>query len=131
MNATNRTHYAGDALVRVYELPIPTKSESNQREHWAARAKRAKWQRNTAKLLLWMPLDGCRRSDMAVTVTLTRIAPRRLDDDNLRGALKAVRDAVADALGHADDSHPRLTWAYAQRRGATGAYAVEVRVEAT
>lgn len=32
------------------------------------------------------------------TVTLTRISARGLDDDNLQGAFKAVRDSVASAL---------------------------------
>lgn len=133
MNATDRTHYEADRLIRLYELPIPTRSEANRsrHEHWAVTRKRAAFQRGLTKSLLWLPLDGTRRSETPVTITLTRISPRRLDTDNLTGALKHVRDGVADALGHPDDSHPRLTWRYAQRRGAKGAYAVEVRVEAT
>jgi hypothetical protein len=60
-------------------------------------------------------------------VTLTRIAPRALDDDNLRGALKATRDEVAAWL-LVDDRDPRVTWTYAERRGAVREYAVEVSV---
>jgi len=48
-----------------------------------------------------------------VVVRLERVAPRALDDDNLRGALKAVRDAVAEALG-IDDADPRVRWQYGQ-----------------
>jgi hypothetical protein len=58
---------------------------------------------------------------------LVRIAPRALDDDNLRGALKAARDGVSDAMG-VNDRDPRVTWLYGQRRGSTGQYAVEVSV---
>ena len=49
-------------------------------------------------------------------ITLTRIAPRTLDDDNLAAGFKATRDRVADWLG-VDDGDKRLTWRYAQERG--------------
>jgi len=62
-------------------------------------------------------------------ITLTRIAPRRLDPgDNLNSSMKAVRDGIADALG-IDDGDARLTWKYAQRKGNPKEYAVEVEVE--
>jgi hypothetical protein len=64
-----------------------------------------------------------------VTVTMARVAPRELDDDNLRGALKAVRDGIADAFG-VNDRDPRVTWVYGQRRGSTPrTYAVQVDIE--
>lgn len=65
----------------------------------------------------------------ALTVTLTRIAPRELDDDNLRGATKSCRDGIADAL-HIDDRDKRVTWCYAQRRGRVKEYGVEITIEA-
>lgn len=56
-------------------------------------------------------------------VLLTRVAPSSgLDDDNLSGSLKAIRDAMAEWLG-LDDRDPRVGWRYAQRRGP---WAVEV-----
>lgn len=64
----------------------------------------------------------------AVVVTLTRIAPGTLDDDNLRPAMKAVRDGVADALG-VDDRDPAVHWQYAQHRGGRGQWAVVVAVQ--
>jgi hypothetical protein len=110
-------------------LHIRTVSESNARGHWSKRAKRARDQRSVAKLVVAATLRG---SDVAsalpcVSVTLTRIAPRSLDDDNLRGALKAVRDGVADALG-VDDGHASITWQYAQEKGPPKVYAVVVEV---
>lgn len=58
-------------------------------------------------------------------VHMTRLAPSNgLDDDNLRGALKGVRDELARWLG-VDDRSPLVTWQYDQRRGE---YAVEVAV---
>ena len=54
-----------------------------------------------------------------LSITLHRFAPSSgLDDDNLRGALKWVRDAVAEALGVKDDRDPRYIWNYMQGRGA-------------
>jgi hypothetical protein len=64
---------------------------------------------------------------MPCSITLTRIAPRRLDSDNLARSLKAVRDGIADAIG-VDDGDPRLEWRYAQEQGAVREYAVRVEV---
>lgn len=35
---------------------------------------------------------------------MTRVGPKMLDSDNLEGALKAVRDGIADGLGLSDDA---------------------------
>lgn len=53
--------------------------------------------------------------DRGITVTFTRLAPRPLDDDNLRDAFKSVRDGVADAFG-VTDADKRFTWRYAQEK---------------
>lgn len=67
---------------------------------------------------------------LPVTVTIVRIAPRALDDDNLAYAAKAIRDGVADALG-VRDNDPRVSWRYAQEKPARGAApAVIIQVEA-
>ena len=102
-------------------LPIATVSEANRREHWAARARRAKAQRSSVLLAL-----RCQRVEVAtycqaplVRVLLVRTGPRKLDDDNLRGALKAVRDGVADWRG-VDDGDASWEWIYAQERGKPG-----------
>lgn len=113
-------------------LPIRTVSEANRagRVHWAIKARRAKAQRTAAGLLCRVQFGDVRGRLAGVpwTVTLTRIAPRALDSDNLASALKSVRDGVADALG-IDDRDPRVAWAYAQRRGEPRVQAVEVRIE--
>lgn len=51
-----------------------------------------------------------------IEVLLVRVAPGELDDDNLRAALKPVRDGVADAFG-SDDRTPMIVWSYAQEKG--------------
>ncbi len=112
-------------------LPVRTWSEANLRSHWAQRARRVAGQRTAAFLLVRARLDGAPARALArspkLTVRLTRIGPRVLDSDNLTGALKAVRDGVADAL-KLDDADPRLEWAYAQRPGGPDEYAVLVEI---
>lgn len=110
-------------------VPIPglrLVSELNVREHWGARSRRAKAQRDlvtmvlrrtvTAQMMLVAPLD----------VTITRISPRRLDDDNATGSAKHVRDAIAALLG-VDDRDDRVRWHVAQ---APGPFGVRIEVRA-
>lgn len=112
----------------VVTLPVRTISEANVRCHWATKMRRVKAQRSAAGLVAAGVFVKLGRP-FPLEVTLCRIAPRALDDDNLRGALKAVRDGVADALG-VDDRDCRVSWAYQQRRGAPGAYSVEIGIRA-
>lgn len=100
------------------EVPIKTVSELNRREHWASRARRVKAQRAATMFAL-----RCSREDpsdykaaLTIRVLLVRIGPRRLDGDNLQGALKAVRDAVAEWIG-VDDGDLAYDWVYAQETG--------------
>jgi hypothetical protein len=104
-------------------LPLRTHSTLNVREHWRKRAKRAQEERAVVRMRLavvqgWPP-------PLPVTVTLTRVGPRALDDDNLAGSFKAVRDGVADALG-VDDGSNEIQWFYNQKKGA---HEVRVKVE--
>ena len=112
-------------MIRV-EVPIRTVSEMNARGHWAPRAARAKQHR---QLTHWTLLTNSRPT-LPCTVTLTRIAPRGLDGDNLQASFKATRDGVADWLD-VDDRDPRVVWRYAQRRGECKQYAVEICIELT
>lgn len=107
-------------LIELW-LPIQTVSEANRREHWAARARRAKAQRSAVLLALrcqQVEVATYRKAPM-VRVLLVRTGPRKLDDDNLRGALKAVRDGVADWRG-VDDGHASWDWVYGQEQGKPG-----------
>ncbi len=105
-------------------LPIKTISETNAREHWTKRHRRRALQRSTTTLVTRQVLS---KVSLPVVVRLERVSPGILDDDNLRGALKACRDGIADALG-VNDGDPRITWEYAQRRGKRGEYAVNLTV---
>jgi hypothetical protein len=97
-----------------FEVPIETKSASNlSGEHWSARAKRVKSQRRATA---YRTPPAVKALGPLIRVTLTRRAPRELDDDNLRGALKAVRDQLAASLG-IDDRSALVRWEYAQEKG--------------
>lgn len=110
-------------------LPIRLVSVANIREHWAKRAKRTSEQRNLVKFALrnqthkaWK--DGELKK---LLVSITRIAPRELDGDNLQSACKATRDGVADALT-VDDRHPDISWEYRQMKGMPKEYAVQIEI---
>lgn len=75
---------------------------------------------------MWVLCGNFTRPALPCTVLLTRVAPGNgLDDDNLSGSLKAIRDQVAHWL-RVDDRDPLVKWTYAQRRGTRGEWAVEV-----
>lgn len=103
------------------ELPLHVESELNLRQHWAKRSARAKLHRHVACALVPFHPLPC-------VVTLIRIAPRELDDDNLQGGFKAIRDGVADRLG-VRDNDPRVQWRYGQARGKPKQYAALVRIQ--
>ncbi|GEL74641.1 hypothetical protein [Myxococcus virescens] len=103
-----------------FEVPIKAQSTSNLREHWAAKHKRTDAQKAATRRRCpeW-------KAGPLLFVRLTRVAPRALDDDNLRGALKSVRDAVATWL-RVDDRSPLVGWLYAQAKGPEPLVTVEV-----
>ena len=106
---------------RTHVMPLP--SAANLREHTMERARRVAGQRQIGYLLV----AANSPPTLPVTVTITRIAPRALDDDNLAYSAKALRDGIADALG-VNDRDPRVSWAYAQERGKPAA--IRITIEA-
>jgi len=140
-----------------FVVPVRLESEANLREHFHAKARRAKEQRaavtaavidagatvylqvvkpkkKTAKpkaVARWgLPAPTMRLAPptLPCAVTMTRIAPRVLDDDNLARSAKAVRDQLAELLA-IDDRDPRVAWRCEQERGGAHEYAVKVRIE--
>lgn len=106
-------------------IPIRLVSVANTREHWAKKARRAAAHRGAVRMVLATQGKWC--GELPVSVTLTRIAPRPLDGDNNQAAIKSCRDGVADWLG-LHDNDPRITWQYAQERGAVKQYAVRIDI---
>lgn len=101
-------------------------SEANAHTHWRIRSARAKSQRNTVALVLRGTVVRQMMQVAPLVVIITRIAPSRgLDDDNLVGSAKHVRDQVAHELG-IDDRDKRVVWVVGQERGDWG---VRIRIE--
>lgn len=108
-------------------VPVKTVSEANSHEHWRQRQKRAKEQRLAAA---FGGASRCHPSELPpfpLVVTLTRVSPRELDDDNLQGATKHFRDGIADWLGVDDRKRDVVRYEYGQRKGAPVGVEVEIR----
>jgi hypothetical protein len=102
-------------------VPLRTVPGLNAREHFAVRSKRVRKEREA---VAWM-LRGVQRPHIPCSVILTRVAPSAgVDDDNLVGALKGVRDQVAEWLGVDDKHRNQVRYRYAQAWGEWG-----VRIE--
>ncbi len=115
-------------MILLLRMKLP--SVANLREHWATRAKRTKAQRQRVALAyLTAPIHerdlvrGSLHGGSQLQVLMTRIAPRKLDTDNLASAFKGPRDQIAEQLG-INDGSPQVLWLYAQERGPYG-----VRIE--
>lgn len=107
----------------MIEIPIKIESTLNKREHWRKRSERARLERVLACRWIASP-----RPAFPCIIRLIRIAPRELDDDNLAGGFKSVRDGIADWLG-IDDRDPRVKWRYGQTKGKPKQYAVRVEFQ--
>lgn len=133
----------------IFTVPIRLESEANgSHGHWSAKSLRVKEQRQavtaasidaglhtTAHVIATAKKSRvvCRWKEPPVfplVVTITRVAPRQLDDDNLARSGKAVRDQVAELLG-VDDRDPRVTWRYAQERAGAREHACRIAIEAS
>lgn len=111
------------------KLPIRLVSEANNTDHWRVKHNRNK----KIKLMLkkYWPKDL--HVKFPCKITLTRVAPRQLDDDNLVFCFKFVRDEISDYLipgmarGRADGG-TRLEYLYKQRKGEPKEYGLIIRL---
>lgn len=117
------------------KIPVRILSEANNRDHWYQKLKRKKklWQ------AISIYLSG-KKFPLPCKITLERIGPRKMDDDNLAYSFKSVRDAVSKIIIEAHfkpkasekrpmgyhDSDPRLFWHYGQKKGP---YAFTITIE--
>lgn len=113
-------------------LPIKTVSEANSTEHWQRKAKRHRQQKQRVQLFM------CNYRELIkfpVKITITRIAPRKLDFDNLVMSQKFLLDGVCDQLvpglrpGRADADPRILPVVYEQEKGAPKFYATRVQFD--
>jgi hypothetical protein len=112
-------------------IPLKIVSAANVREHWAIKHRRDKMQKNTVLAYL-NRYNGM--VNLPCKIKLTRVSPRKLDDDNLQYAFKAIRDAVCSfiipglAPGRADDDE-RLQIEYVQNSDGPGINGFRVSIE--
>ncbi len=112
-----------------FTVPFHTVNTTNVREHWSKRARRAKFHRNGTWMVTRRHMGESPVIKDEIVVEMTRISPGVLDDDNLRPALKSIRDGVADAFG-VPDNDPRIKWRYSQEKGKRGHHAVRIKITA-
>lgn len=110
-----------------FHIPIRLPSLANlSHSCWQRLASLSKKQKKTTASA--MLVAKCNHGQVVpavpVVVTITRIGPRKLDDDNLASACKYVRDAIASKIG-IDDGSDEYTWVYKQ---CTGKYGVDVEI---
>ena len=104
-----------------FHIPIKLPSLANLELHWRAKTSlKEKQKQATKKVLDKLVIPPC-----PLVITITRIGPKRMDDDNLSSACKYVRDEIARAVG-VDDGSDIYTWVYKQE---IGVYGVDVTVE--
>jgi len=125
-------------IRRVESLPsfrvmcgIRTVSAANAREHWAVKAKRNKTERTAIRAYFATCPPSLRSTDALLVVSLCRFGKRLLDDDNLAGSFKAIRDEVAACLGRDDGPKAGIRWVYQQTTAKDYWIEIEVRADET
>lgn len=102
-------------------IPIKLVSLANLSHlHWRRLTKIKDDQRAHTNLAM----RGYELPPLPLLVVITRVGPRKLDDDNLAAACKYIRDQIASAVGK-DDGSDQYTWVYKQLKGD---YAVDVEI---
>lgn len=112
----------------TFVVPIRTESKLNGTVgSWRSRAGKTKRERIATHYAFPHGMKGIFEMASSWEVTLTRQSPGELDPDNLRGALKGIRDQVCQELGGKDDRDPRFTWIYRQERSRSHGVKVGIR----
>lgn len=124
-------------LAHVVIPSLRLQNESNARSaHWGGRNSRALKARSSVVLLLRHRRDvlakavaALKESERIVVQIHRMYAPkgRRMDDDGLAIAAKAVRDGVAEVCG-LDDRSPLYLWRYRQDKADDYRVAVTIQV---
>lgn len=82
-----------------------------RRWHWSKTRREVKKVRQSVALCL----SRFDKPELPVLVTMTRCSIGTLDDDGAVGAMKSVRDEVANWLG-VDDADSRISWCVKQEK---------------
>jgi len=111
------------------EAPIRIRSTANIKEHWRKTYSMRK--KNLEILNRYIP---DRLPTLPIKITITRVAPRKLDTDNLIYSVKEYRDWIADLIipglkpGRADNNSA-LSFFYQQIHKSPKEYGIIILVE--
>ncbi len=112
-------------------VDLRTGRGQNNREHWRAADRRKSLEREMVEWMLAIHERKNGKPEVPCTVLLQRLGPSPgLDDDNLSGALKTVRDVVADWLGVDDKHRDIVRYEYAQERRTHWGVLITIRSDA-
>ena len=124
--------YLLETVNELNRTTIRTGRRKGKFEHWSYRSERHNLQKNFMHLSFGLHLSKMR---LPCSVTMTRFALRELDaDDNLRVAMKWVKDALAsiitgDYVAGKADSNKKINWFYDQVK--SKGYGLHIRIEFT
>lgn len=104
-----------------------TVSEMNSREHWGARNRRKQDQQEAVAVAMINALRG-RKVELPCTVKLIRIGPKKMDNDNLAGAMKHCQDQIARQLGVDDGDESKVRFYHYQMPVGSRDYAIKVEI---
>lgn len=116
------TAHRDGATVTVVAKGLRLDATPNARGHWSTTAKKRERERATIDRAL-APLEA---PAGPWRVTITRVGPRPMDDDNRTASAKGCRDAVAAWL-EIDDGDDRAAWTV--RGEVARGYAVRITIE--
>lgn len=117
----------------LVNVPIRIISEPNVPLHWAKRRKMHKSHETCVNTFFSRHIDFS-KIKLPIRFTLTRVGPRKLDDDNLIASLKHVRDHLTSkvfpekARGQGDGG-TEIQWAYSQEKGPPKTYGLKIKLE--
>jgi len=108
-------------------IKISGLNKSARYQHWGKLAGIAKKQRTLAAIATSNQIvAGKIKSGSKYSVELTRFGKKKLDDDNIVGSLKHIRDGIADALG-VNDGSDKIKFIYSQKQ--SNIYCLNISIE--
>jgi len=116
--------------IKQIDFMVPglkTVSEMNQREHWGAKNRRKQDQQEQVAVAMLNALRG-KRVELPCVVKMTRIGPKKMDNDNLAGAMKHCQDQIARQLGVDDGDESKVIFHHYQMPIGSRDYAVKVEI---
>ncbi len=119
----------------IIQTPKDLVKENNRRgEHWAVAKKR----HDTQKLLIRTHMNYYLFQEIPrpCIVTMTRIAPRMMDEDNLIQAFKWIKDELASIIidefkefkPGTCDNNKKIFWEWKQEKGHVRQYAIKIQI---